>query len=59
MFSVFRPFNAFDVFRVPSGIFNTIRQPVFLLDNEGNVLIDSDGKPLTYGFRRVVPQEQE
>ena len=57
-----RPFEPFDVFRNqwPAVFGNQgIRKPVFLTDDEGNVLVDDEDNVLTAGFRRVTPQEIE
>jgi hypothetical protein len=59
MLNAFQPLRPFK-YQWPAVFGNQgIRQPVFLLDDEGNALVDDEGNVLTAGFRRVKPQENE
>jgi len=58
MFTAFRPFRPFDVFRVPLGGDATIRQPILLTDSEGNVFVDALGNAIFRGYARVTPIEE-
>ena len=58
-FAVLRPFR---VFMPQTGALlgdGGIRQPIALLDGDGNALLDSEGNVLTQGTQRVKPQEAE